>query len=299
VLIAPGQRMPRANGRPARSRLAALLLAACLVAAACASPATPAVGTAAPGAGVELTVFAAASLSEPFNELGAQFGAANGGAKVVYNFGGTPALRTQLEQGARADVFASANREQMDAALRSGVVVGETPVFVQNKLVVVVPKENPGKVERLEDLGRAGLKVVTTARTVPVGQYTQDALAKMSKDARFGAEFQQRVTANVRSEEPDVKLVVAKVRLGEADAAIVYATDVSPTVAADVKTIAIPDEFNTVAEYPIGQVKDARQPELARAFVAYLVSGPGRDVMKRFNFIVPEKSALGRVDLRL
>jgi molybdate transport system substrate-binding protein len=150
----------------------------------------------------------------------------------------------------------------------------------------------------LEDLGRPGVKVVTTARSVPVGQYTQDALAKMARDGRFGGDFAQRVAANVRSEESDVKLVVAKVRLGEADAAVVYATDVSPAVAADVRVVEIPDQFNTVAEYPIGVVKEARQPELARAFVAYLVSGPGREVMRKFNFVVPEQSALGRVGLR-
>jgi molybdate transport system substrate-binding protein len=281
-----------------------LVLAVCVVLAACAAPATPtpapttAAATAGGGAN-ELVVFAAASLTESFNELGPQFGTANGGAKVTYNFASTPALRTQLEQGARADVFASANKEQMDAALKSGVVTGETPVFVQNKLVVVTPKENPGKVEKLEDLARPGLKLVTTAKTVPVGQYTQDALAKMSKDARFGSDFQANVTANVRSEESDVKQVVAKVQLGEADAAVVYSTDVSAKVAPEVKTIAIPDQFNTIADYPIAQVKEARQPDLARAFIAYVVSGPGRDVLKKFNFIVPEKSALGRLPTRL
>jgi molybdate transport system substrate-binding protein len=271
-----------------RNPAAPLLLAASLVLGACAAPA--------PNAGVpELTVFAAASLTEPFNEVGTQFTA----AKVTFNFGGTPALRTQLEQGARADVFASANRQQMEAAVASGVVVGETPVFAQNKLVVIVPKENPGKIEKIEDLARAGLKLVTTAKSVPVGRYTQDALARMSRDPRFGADFQQRVTANVRSEESDVKQVVAKVRLGEADAAVVYATDVSPSVAADVKALAIPDEFNTIADYPIALVRGARQPELARAFIAYLVSGAGRDVMRKFNFIAPEKTALRRLDVRL
>ncbi len=260
-----------------------------------ASATSPATG----GAARELVVFAAASLTEPFNEIGPQFGAANGGAKVTYNFGGTPQLRTQLEQGAKADVFASANKEQMDAAVKSGVVTGETPVFAQNKLVVILPKDNPGKVDKLEDLARPGLKLVTTVKNVPVGQYTQDALAKMSKDARFGADFQAKVTANVKSEEQDVKQVVAKVRLGEADAAVVYATDVSPSVSADVKTIAIPDQFNTVADYPIAQVKGAAQPDLARAFIAYVVSGPGRDVLKKFNFILPEKTALGRLIPRI
>lgn len=273
-----------------RAPLLPLLAAAALVIAACAAPRA--------AFGTELTVFAAASLTEPFAELGPQFGAANNGARVAFNFGGTPALRTQFEQGARADVFASANKEQMDAAVNSGVVVGEAPVFVQNKLVVILPKENPGKVEKLEDLARPGLKVVTAARTVPVGIYTQGALAKMSRDARFGVDFRQKVTVNIRSEEADVKQVVAKVRLGEADAAVVYATDVSPAVSQDVKTIEVPDQFNTIAEYPIAQVRDARQPELAKAFIAYVVSGPGHDVMRKFNFNAPEKSALGRRELR-
>jgi molybdate transport system substrate-binding protein len=295
---------------PARSPSAPLIAAALLVVAACSAPAPTAVPTSAPaaattnpaaasGAGKELIVFAAASLTEPFNELGPQFGAANGGARVTYNYAGTPQLRTQLEQGARADVFASANKEQMDQAVKSGVVTGETPVFVQNKLVVIMPKGNPGKVEKLEDLARPGLKLITTVKNVPVGQYTQDALARMSKDARFGADFQPKVTANVRSEEQDVKQVVAKVRLGEADAAVVYATDISPAVAPEVTTIAIPDQFNTVADYPIAQVKEAAQPDLARAFMAYVVSGPGRDVLKKFNFVLPEKSALREVIQRL
>jgi molybdate transport system substrate-binding protein len=282
-----------------------LWLAVWVVLAACAAPAptaTTAAPTAQPGAGGpanELVVFAAASLAEPFNELGPQFGAANGGAKISYNFAGTPQLRTQLEQGARADVFASANREQMDAALKSGVVTGETPLFVQNKLVVITPKDNPSKVEKLEDLARPGLKLVTTAKNVPVGQYTQDALAKMSRDARFGSDFQAKVTANIMSEEADVKQVVAKVQLGEADAAVVYSTDVSARVASEVRTLAIPDQFNTVADYPIAQVREARQPDLARAFIAYLVSGQGREVMKKFNFLLPEKSALGRLPTRV
>jgi molybdate transport system substrate-binding protein len=261
-----------------------------VVVGACARPEPTAAVTPQPAAR-ELVVFAAASLAEPFNELAPAFGQANGGARVTYNFGGTPQIRAQLEQGARADVFASANRDQMDLALKSGVAVGEAPVFVQNKLVVILPRDNPGKLDRLEDLARPGLKLITTQKNVPVGQYTQDALARMSKDARFGPDFQARVAANVRSEEADVKQVVAKVQLGEADAAVVYATDVSARVAAELRTIPIPDQFNTIADYPIALVKDSAQPELARAFIAYLVSGPGRDVLQKHSFILPEKIA--------
>lgn len=275
-----------------RRALARLTLAvAAVVGAACAGP--PAVPPAG-GAPGELVVFAAASLAEPFAELGPRFAAANGGARVSFNFAGTPQLRTQLEQGARADVFASANRDQMDAARASGVVVGETPVFAQNRLVAILPQENPGKIERLEDLARPGLRLVTAQAGVPVGQYTQDVLARMSRDPRFGADFQRRVSANVVSQEADVKQVVAKVRLGEADAAIVYATDVSPRAAVALGTLAIPDPLNIVADYPIGVVRGSARPDLAAAFVAYVVSGPGRDVLATYGFVVPNRAALGR-----
>lgn len=286
-------------GRATAPLLLALALALVVALGACAAanrslagaPAAPPTG----GAGGELVVFAAASLTDPFNELGPLFSAANGGATVTYNFGGTPQLRTQLEQGARADLFASANRDQMAAALASGVVVGETPVFAQNKLVVIVPKANPGKIETIEDLARPGLKLVITQRDVPVGRYTRDALATMAGDARFGAQFETKVLANIRSEEPNVKQLVAKVRLGEADAAIVYSSDVSATVASEVIALPIPDRFNTVADYPIAQVKGAAHPELARTFMAYVISGAGRDVLAKHGFLVAERTALGRV----
>jgi molybdate transport system substrate-binding protein len=283
---------------PSQHPVIPIVAAVCLLVAGCAAPIPTTAPAAAGGVGRELVVFAAASLTEPFNEIGPRFGAANGGIRITYNFGGTPQLRAQLEQGARADVFVSANKDQMDAAVKSGVVTGETPVFVQNKLVVIVPKDNPARLEKVEDLARPGLKLITTVKNVPVGQYTQDALGKMSKDARFGADFQAKVTANVRSEEQDVKQVVAKVRLGEADAAVVYATDVSPAIAGDVTTIVVPDQYNTIADYPIAQVTGSVQPDLARAFLAYVVSGPGRDVLSKFNFILPEKSALGRLIAR-
>src|SRR5919109_1399026 len=107
----------------------------------------------------ELTVFAAASLTEPFTEIGQRLEATYPGLKVIYNFGGSPTLRTQLEQGARADVFVSADAVQMELARQSGVVQGETPIFVKNRLAVIVPRENPGKVMAFGDLARPGLKL--------------------------------------------------------------------------------------------------------------------------------------------
>src|SRR5713101_8129605 len=127
-----------------------------------------------------LTVFAAASLTEPFAEIGKRLEATYPGLKIIYNFGGSPTLRTQLEQGARADVFVSADAVQMELAKQNGVVQGETPIFVKNRLVVIVPRENPGRVTEFRDLAKPGLKLALAAATVPAGSYSRLALSKAS-----------------------------------------------------------------------------------------------------------------------
>lgn len=246
----------------ARALLALALLVA--VAACAAAPAPP----------KELTVFAASSLTDVFNEIGPAFPY----ARVTFNYGATTQLRTQLEQGATADIFASANVQQMDLAALNGVVVGERPVFARNKLVVITSTPS---LERLEDLTRPGLKLVITQRDVPVGVYTREALAKMSADARFGEEYGDRVLVNVVSEEANVRQLVAKVQLGEADAAWVYATD-----APGQRTIAVPDRYNTIAEYPVALAKSSREPELAQAFVGYLLAAEGKAALRKHGFVV-------------
>ena len=245
--------------------LGALLLALAVVAAACAGPPPPP---------KELVVFAASSLIDAFNELGPSFP----GARVTFNYGATTQLRTQMEQGARADVFASANLPQMELAAQNGLVVGERPVFARNKLVVITSGPS---VERLEELARPGLKLVITQRDVPVGVYTREALGKMSADARFGRDYADRVLANVVSEEANVRQLVAKVQLGEADAAWVYATD-----APSLRTIPVPDAFNTIAEYPVAQTKASVQPEIAQAFVRHLLGAEGKAVLRKHGFVV-------------
>jgi molybdate transport system substrate-binding protein len=216
---------------------------------------------------------------------------------VTFNYGATTQLRTQLEQGARADLFASANRQQMDVALKSGSVTGEAALFAQNNLVVITPRVGPTAVAALEDLARPGVKLVITQADVPVGVYARDALRKMAADPRFGAEYERNVLANVVSEEANVKQLIAKVQLGEADAAFVYSSDVSAAVGPQVNRIDVPDAFNTVADYPIAVVKESREPELARAFVAYLVTGPGRTLLQKHGFLIPGATAAGRLAL--
>ena len=240
-----------------------------------------------PAAGANtLMVFAAASLTDAFNEIGVQFSARYPGAHVVFNFGGSQQLRTQLEQGAVAHVFASANTREMDAAIDAGLVVsGAQHTFVRNRLTVIVPRDNPGSVQALSDLAKPGLKVVLAGPGVPVGAYARAALDKMN--AQFGATFSSAVIANVVSYEDNVKQVVAKIQLGEADAGIVYTSDVTPSAAEQLIAIDIPDGFNVLADYPIAPLEAAPNPELARAFVAYVLSDGGQSILRKWSFITP------------
>lgn len=176
----------------------------------------------------ELTVFAASSLTELFEEIGQRLETDYPGLTVVYNFAGSSVLRMQLEQGAQADLVACADAEQMALAQRSGVVQGEARIFVRNTLTVIVPKGNPGKVREFRDLAKPGLKLAVAGSQVPAGNYSRQIIRRASVD--YGAEFLQRVLANVVSEEGNVKQVVAKVQLGEADAGFVYLSDVTPRV---------------------------------------------------------------------
>jgi len=244
-----------------------------------------------PQAPKTLTVFAAASLTESFTDIGKQFEAENAGVKVTFNFAGSQQLRAQLAQGAKAEVFASANAKEMTTAIISDslVVSGTQRTFVTNRLAVIVPKSNPGKITALADLARPGLKLDFADPSVPVGQYALDVLAKMSKDATFGATFKDKVVANVVSREDNVKSVVAKVQLGEADAGVVYTTDITPSAAKDLTTLEIPDKFNVIATYPIAPLKDAPEPKLASQFVEWVLSSKGQQVLTQYGFIPVQK----------
>ncbi|HEY7066442.1 MAG TPA: molybdate ABC transporter substrate-binding protein [Chloroflexota bacterium] len=234
--------------------------------------------------GGDLNVAAAASLTDAFGELGGMFESQNPGSHAVFNFGPSSGLRTQIEQGAPADVFASADQVQMELAVSNGIIAGTPQIFARNALVLVVPKDNPGRITTLQDLARPGVRLVTTAPQVPIGTYTRQALQLMSQDPAYGADFADRVLANVRSEELDVRAVLAKVALGEGDGGVVYATDVTPQVAPDVQVIPIPDQFNVIATYPIAVVQGARQPALGQRFVALVLSDAGQAVLARYNF---------------
>ena len=230
-----------------------------------------------------LTVFAAASLTEAFKEIGANFEAANPGVSVTFSFAGSQTLSTQLTQGAAADVFASANKTEMDKLVSANLVAADAPRnFLTNQLIVILPANNPANVQSLQDLARPGLKLVLADKTVPAGKYALQLLDNMVKDPSFGADFKTRVLANVVSNENDVKQVVAKVQLGEADAGIVYVSD--SVADPGLKTIQIPANLNVIARYPIAALANARQPQLAAAFIAYVLSPDGQATLKKWGF---------------
>jgi molybdate transport system substrate-binding protein len=242
-------------------------------------------GKAAAAPQTTLTVYAAASLTEAFTVIGKVLEQRNPGLHVALNFAGSQQLAQQLDQGAKADVFASADQRWMDYARTHGLVEGTPREFVRNLLVVIVPQSNPGRINHLQDLSRPGIKLVIEAEAVPAGKYSRDALAKLNHAPGFPPDFAQQVLRNVVSEEDNVRAVVAKVQLGEADAGMVYRSDVTPAVAGKLQVINIPDRYNVLASYPIALVKGAPNPDAGRQFIDLVLSSIGQRVLRDQNFI--------------
>jgi molybdate transport system substrate-binding protein len=234
-----------------------------------------------------LTVYAASSLTDAFKEIGDAFDRAHAGVHTEFNFAGSPTLRTQLEQGAEADVLAVADQPNMQAALDKKLVSDGGSIFARNKLTIIVPQGNPGGVTEPKDLAKPGLKLVLAQADVPAGKYARDAIAKMAADGSFGERFNEEVTGNIVSNEPNVKSVVTKVQLGEADAGIVYTTDVTAGVAGDIETITIPDAFNVIASYPMAVLAEAKHGAAARSFIDYVLSDAGQTILRKYGFLSP------------
>ena len=229
-----------------------------------------------------LTVFAAASLSEPFGELGRMLESARPGLKVRFNFAGSQQLASQIEQGAAADLFASADERWAQYLAEHGRLSSEPRVFAHNGLVVIVPRSNPGRIANLADLARHGTKVVLGAPAVPVGGYSREALRRLGAQPGYPSDYASRVLANVVSEEENVKSVVAKVQIAEADAGMVYRSDVNASVGRYLKVFELPAAAQIVADYPIATVQGSTHAEAAQAFLDLLASPEGRAVLERF-----------------
>ena len=233
----------------------------------------------------ELVVYAASSLTEAFPRIAEAFEARRPEAgAVVFNFAGSATLRSQLEFGAPADVFASADAAQMDLAVAAGVIDGAPAVFATNAVAVVIPRE-AARARRLEDLAEPGLRIVLASEHVPAGSYARAVLANL--DAADPG-FADRVLANVVSEETNVREVLAKVVLGEADAGFVYATDAGGGPNADrLAVLPLPDGANVAASYVAGRVAGRPQPDDADAFIAFLASGEARAILAEAGFGAP------------
>jgi molybdate transport system substrate-binding protein len=255
-----------------RSRIPVLCVVAAFLAACGSSGGTASTPPSATPLTGTISVFAAASLTDSFNALGTSFQRENPGVTVKFNFAGTPTLVTQIEQGAPADVFASADTTNMDKLKGDGFTTGTPQVFARNKLEIVVAPGNPKGIAGLADLAKPGVIYITEGPTVPAGKYALQAL-KMAG-----------VTVTPKSLETDVKSVVSKIELGEADAGIVYITDVT-AAGSKAQGVPIPDAVNVIATYPIVAVKASTNSTVSNAFIAYVLSAAGQSKLQSFGFL--------------
>lgn len=260
-----------------------LILALYGVIPACSVPAIQTQNTALP---TTLTVYAASSLTDVFQELGKAYMQAHPETRVEFNFAGSQELRTQLEQGARADIVATADTATMDALQQAKLIQNAPRVFARNQLIVIIPSNNPAGLERAEDLTRQGLKMVVAADNVPLGKYTRALVENLSHDAGFGPEFPDTFYGNVVSQETNARQVLSKIVLGEADAGIVYATDAA-SAGDKVKFLPLVRGLNVTADYPIALLKNAPQPAQAKQFIDFIISADGQAILKKANFILP------------
>jgi molybdate transport system substrate-binding protein len=227
-------------------------------------------------------VFAASSLTDAFGELAKIFEEQNPGTEVRQSFESSSTLLTQIQQGAPADVFATAAPEEMRAAAKDGLVAGEPEIFARNREVIMVPEDNPARLESMRDLSKPGIKLVLAEDGVPAADYAVEILGRAN--AEYGVGFRQDVLSNVVSREADVRASVGRVVLGDADATFGYASDYTPDIRDRVRVIRIPENLNINATYPIAVLKDAKDPELARNWVDLVVSDRGQRVLEKWGF---------------
>jgi molybdate transport system substrate-binding protein len=221
-----------------------------------------------------VVVLGAASLTDAFKAIGKRFEAAQPGVTVESSFASSSTLVAQIKEGSPGDVFASADESTMQAASNAGELAAAPRIFATNRLTIVVPKGNPKQVASLADLARSGVIVALAAPTVPAGRYASQALAKAG------------VTVANASQEIDVRAVLNKVAMDEADAGIVYVTDIR-AAAEQVQAVPIPDAYNVIAQYPIARLKRAADVETATVFVDYVLSPAGQSTLKEFGFLPP------------
>ena len=229
-----------------------------------------------------MTVLAASSLTDAFGELANTFEDQNPGVEVRQSFESSSTLLTQIQQGAPADVFASASEEEMDTAANDGLTEGRPEVFVKNREVVMVPKDNPAGIESFRDVAKPGIRLVLAEEGVPAADYALEILGKA--DGEYGSGFEEDVLSNVVSRESDVRASVNRVVVGDADATFGYASDFTPDIRDRVEVVPIPPGLNIIATYPVAALKDAEDPDLARKWVDLVTGEEGQRVLDEWGF---------------
>jgi molybdate transport system substrate-binding protein len=232
-------------------------------------------------AGSKLTVLAASSLTDAFGELEGTFEEQNPGMDVVISFAGSTELLAQIEQGAPADVLASADEAKMDTAVEEDFV-SEPRTFARNRPVVIVSIDNPAGIGALGDLAAPGTSIVLAQDGVPIAEYAKEVLS--NADAEYGEDFDQRVLDNIVSRETNVRASANRVALGETDATFVYVTDVTPDIQDQVEVIEIPQNLNVNATYPIATVTESQNSALAQEWVDLVLSYEGQEVLESYGF---------------
>ncbi len=281
-----------------KARLAGVVSILAVVLAACssggASPSASTSASAAPstaatapsaGAGGELTIYGAASLNGVLDKAKAAYESANPGTTLTISTDSSSALETQIEQGAPADVFLSADTTNPKKLVDKGLVDGAAVPFAGNKLTIVVPTANPGGITSPMDLAKAGVKVIAAGDTVPITKYATQLVGNLAKEAGYPADFATKYAANIASREDNVKALIAKIELGEGDAGIVYVTDAK---ASDkVKTIDVPATANVPATYDGVVVKASKNAAAAKAFLDWFAGSDGQAILKDLGFLPP------------
>ncbi|MEM9951635.1 MAG: molybdate ABC transporter substrate-binding protein [Chloroflexota bacterium] len=236
----------------------------------------------------EITVFAASSLTNVFTELSDTFEMIYD-VDVILNFAGSSTLATQLNEGAIADVFASANLEQMQAVIEESLIEPtQVTIFAENELALIVPNDNPANIESIADLANNNLFLVLANPSVPIRVYTDQLLETLSSD--YDETFVHDVLQNLVSEESNVRQIVARVAIGEVDAGIVYRTDITPDVAEAIQIVPLPIGASPRAQYPIAPLIDAPNSDLALKFIDFVSSDEGQAILQTWGFCSPDES---------
>lgn len=238
-----------------------------------------------PDEGGDLHIFAAASLTDAYNDMAQHLMDENPNLNITIETAGSQTLITQLEEGATADVLATANTSTMDRAVEGGLISGDPVIFTGNRLVIVTPAGNPANIESIDALAGDDISLVLANPEVPVGNYSMLAFCDYANVEGGPEGFIDSINNNLVSEEPDVRHVLTKVQLGEADAGVVYASDATASMlnGVELEVIEFPDSVPTRAEYPMALVKDGNS-ELGSAFIAFVLSDGGQEILAHYGF---------------